>query len=532
MALLLCSNTTGALGMKPLIFSTMLCNSVIAILLHITIILTWLLSFYISVFLHLHAVTNNICGPAMMGLPAIYRAAGLLPTTVCIILVFLCSSLTGSLLSESIQRLNNNKNFDKNIDFPRAFSEIVGHKWHMLVEVLVIISCSVNACAGIVETAQSLDSFLASFVLGKTWGLGIPSMSLIEWDSSSCISAAANGGHDSKLSSCTPFHHNKHDSIISLGYLITTLAFYPLGRHDLKETIVVQIISFLCFFLLIGQFLHEFSDRGFSDAATVPYIGSDMSQLAGVVLFNYAYPITIPSWLNEKKPSVPVNSIIWSASSISTVLYIVFGVLGACSFANTGDDMLILLASNQVSYLTRISAAFFGVLIIGAGVPIFCVIVKNSLATAKICNHDWSLFFGATLPYLVSWLMYQGTLLLTVVNWTGLVVNGSVAFILPLVLAYCAISYNSSSTDVDDIELQDKSTLNQYKYESINTNVDDADTAGGVTTEDEEKPSWVKPFPQFLESSRQPIILFAFFCFTTIVVGTIFLDLFTGAAPP
>ena len=31
-------------------------------------------------------------------------------------------------------------------------------------------------------------------------------------------------------------------------------------------------------------------------------------------------------------------------------------------------------------------------------------------------------------------MMYQGTALITVLNWTGLVVNGVVAFVLPLVL--------------------------------------------------------------------------------------------------
>lgn len=40
------------------------------------------------------------------------------------------------------------------------------------------------------------------------------------------------------------------------------------------------------------------------------------------------------------------------------------------------------------------------------------------------------------MPYLVSWLLYQGTILMTVLSWTGLIINGMVAFILPMVLAY------------------------------------------------------------------------------------------------
>lgn len=39
------------------------------------------------------------------------------------------------------------------------------------------------------------------------------------------------------------------------------------------------------------------------------------------------------------------------------------------------------------------------------------------------------------MPYAVSWMLYQGSLLMSVLNWTGLIVNGLVAFLLPMILA-------------------------------------------------------------------------------------------------
>lgn len=43
--------------------------------------------------------------------------------------------------------------------------------------------------------------------------------------------------------------------------------------------------------------------------------------------------------------------------------------------------MLTLLSSAKVHTVTRIAAALFGVLIIGCGVPVFCVMMKvGSLA--------------------------------------------------------------------------------------------------------------------------------------------------------
>jgi hypothetical protein len=44
-------------------------------------------------------------------------------------------------------------------------------------------------------------------------------------------------------------------------------------------------------------------------------------------------------------------------------------------------------------------------------------------------------FSGAFMPYLICWTLYQGTLLMSMLNWTGLVVNGLVAFLLPMILA-------------------------------------------------------------------------------------------------
>ncbi len=68
------------------------------------------------------------------------------------------------------------------------------------------------------------------------------------------------------------------------------------------------------------------------------------------------------------------------------------------------------------------------------GVPVFSVVIKNSLVAGGICSPDWALFWGSVFPYLLAWMLYQGTYLIALLNWTGLLVNGLVAFVLPLVL--------------------------------------------------------------------------------------------------
>ena len=121
--------------------------------------------------------------------------------------------------------------------------------------------------------------------------------------------------------------------------------------------------------------------------------GASFSQLAGVVLFNFTFSITVPSWLQEKRESVDPVKTIWMSTSFCAVLYVVFGLAAAMSFPAVGDNMLTLLASPRARHLTKVSAALFGFVIIGCGVPVFCVIVKNTLYKGRVCSAYWSLFW-------------------------------------------------------------------------------------------------------------------------------------------
>ena len=49
------------------------------------------------------------------------------------------------------------------------------------------------------------------------------------------------------------------------------------------------------------------------------------------------------------------------------------------------------------------------------------------------------IYRGSVAPYLVCWTLYQGSALAVVLNWTGLIVNGSVAFLLPMMLVLRAL---------------------------------------------------------------------------------------------
>ena len=278
-------------------------------------------------------LTNNMTGPGMMGLPLLFHEAGIIPTSLCIIYVGCCSALCGTMLAETISLVPGNSKFNRKVEYSTAFRMVIGGKWFLIAESLLLCTCFVQAIAGLVETAQSLDSFLASFVLGRTFGLQMyPYPRFLEWSSESCHE---EGQDEVGVSDCTPFF-NDGALVLSFGYILMTMLLLPLGRGHLKDTMMAQRLSFIALVILLLQFYYEFYQKGVFSALyhinsfrsfPVPWWGSNCAKLGGVVLFNYAYAVTVPSWLNERKDTVDVNKVIWSGVAFSSFIYITFGML-------------------------------------------------------------------------------------------------------------------------------------------------------------------------------------------------------------
>lgn len=184
-------------------------------------------------------------------------------------------------------------------------------------------------------------------------------------------------------------------------------------------------------------------------------------------------------------------------------------------------------------------------------------------------------------PFLLSWPLYQGTLLLSVVNWTGLVVNGFVAFLLPMYLVLRSLAlrhldHMPSHDPEDNILLSMVRTSHNHSHDhssssgsgtcvspvsrDVEVSVDYGTVANGGTVRQVRpnthyhlpehcdshtggvhnhvghssevcEDSSVEPLPPFLEPYRYPIVWFMIVCFATIIGGTIFLDIYFGIQP-
>lgn len=280
--------------------------------------------------------------------------------------------------------------------------------------------------------------------------------------------------HDYYTTACAPFTygigHPYEESaiqpafVLSLGYIVCAALFYHLGRVNLEENMCMQIISFVALVVIAGEFIWQFCTLAWpttsteseaaaqapssyentqgGDAASprVPAFGSDWSSCLGVVIFNFNFAVTLPSWVNEKKEGVDVNRIVWGSTLASTLLYAAVGWLGGLAFAHIPDNMLELLASHAaVGPLTRVCALLFGVAIIGLGIPIFCVLMRYNLVLGGVCEQGVGAFMGGVLPWLISWAVYQGHAVMNLLTWTGLILNGFIDFLCPVIVAFVAV---------------------------------------------------------------------------------------------
>ena len=62
------------------------------------------------------------------------------------------------------------------------------------------------------------------------------------------------------------------------------------------------------------------------------------SQVLGIAVFAYAYVVTIPSWVNEKKAGVNINVTVWLPATVGLLMKIATGILGSWAFASLDPD--------------------------------------------------------------------------------------------------------------------------------------------------------------------------------------------------
>jgi len=377
---------------------------------------------------------NSLTGPAMLNIPDTYQRAGVIPTTVTVILLSILSSFCCLHMANTISKVPHNSNYQKEIEYSETFEKFWGHKAFVFTQILFFACVVCLNVSSIVDTAQVVDTIAGHWLPNGTGAIlfheldGDFRTDWVRWDYTSCTEETLAGGD------CIPFGENEDAIVFSLGYFLVLLIFVPMALMDLKENAFLQVIGFIVLLVTSLQFIVLFAKAGIH-TEHLSLWGDSWDTLFGVILFNFALVIAVPAWLYEKEPHVDVPTVIHTSTAMSSLLYISIGILGAMSMPHVSQNMLESMMSGVFGMQMEVSASIFAFFIIGLGCPLFSVLCRLNLTGSGLVSHRTGNILAVYLPFSLSWLFYQGEALTKLLSWGGIMFTSLVAFILPLLVS-------------------------------------------------------------------------------------------------
>ena len=294
---------------------------------------------------------NNITGPAMVALAGVYMNAGWLPATVLLALVGVMSGFGGGFLIEAMSRLPGNAEFEERIEMMYLARQVLAPLAYRVTIFLFVVNLQLSNITAIIQSTQTADYTIMA-IAGSTCGVEFyPHLSwnCVDGQQAAAQNSAAGSstGDDGLSDADSPFGPVW---VVSIGFVLVLIITIPLGYFNLDDNIYVQILAaaILVFFTLIGWF-YGFAQpeqlawdgvatvgvsplqscaQGTESCVTQGGLGSQI----GPIVFNYAYVVTLPSWINEMKPGLSVNKQLWGALIPGIATFIVLGWFSAAFY--------------------------------------------------------------------------------------------------------------------------------------------------------------------------------------------------------
>lgn len=177
---------------------------------------------------------NSLTGPAMLNLPDLYQRSGLIPTTLTVIFVCLLSALGCLHMANTISKVRGNSDFKMEVEYSETFERFWGHRSYVVTQILFFCCITCLNASSIVDSAQVIDTVLGHWSPGGSAAInfyynkdGDLDIILVKWDYSLCSENMLLDG------ACLPFLQTS-GIILSAGYALTFLIFFPMALMDLK----------------------------------------------------------------------------------------------------------------------------------------------------------------------------------------------------------------------------------------------------------------------------------------------------------
>lgn len=278
-----------------------------------------------------------------------------------------------------------------------------------------------------------------------------------------------------QLGASTPYTPNPWGChvVITAGYVMTLAMAIPCGIFNLDDNMIVQVVAFIltlmCWLVWIGAAFIANPPGGWHlDAVNTNPVTGSQAGVLGTILFNFGFVTTVPSWVNEKKPSVSVNKTLWLSTFLCNVIFFVIGIPGAMAFRDilqgpatntclqgaSDDDggqcyngLMSVYTSNDpnahidklfnskaTSFILQLSVYLFPIVAIVSSIPVFSIVIKYNCV-----ENGWSrksaFLWGVVFPWVAALpLLYQPNALSQFINFSSLFFVSFTDFVVPWTL--------------------------------------------------------------------------------------------------
>jgi Transmembrane amino acid transporter protein len=266
---------------------------------------------------------NSLAGPAVLQLPATYQEAGIIPTTIALVVVGLLSSFCSLHMANVVSKVPGNRSFDKEVsqihdfltcgiqcthslepkvEFSEPFRVFWGRRAFVVTQILFFLCTVCLNIAAIVDTAEVVDTFFGHSPFGSA-GLRFDNFDpkFVHWKHGPCSRKEVKNGL------CIAFGDASYGNfLLTAGYFVAAAVFLPVCLMDLKENSAFQIFGFFVLLLISLQFVISFCMYGLKFHHT-PVWGVNYGKMLGVIIFNFSLVVAVPAWLHEKKRKVSTS---------------------------------------------------------------------------------------------------------------------------------------------------------------------------------------------------------------------------------
>jgi len=427
----------------------------------------------IGFFASVALLVNNITGPGVPQLSNTFVEAGWLFPTFCIVAFWLMTTVSSAMFAEAMRKIPGNEHFRDRAEYTTVVDYYFGRKWYIASQIGLNGALQCLNIVSIIQSAQILDNLL-SVLFGKTCGLNLTPFQSI-WNDSA--GAPHNVAGSSDFFSCINTNSLDYGNawgchiVLSAGLVLTAALAIPCGRWNLDDNMLIQTVAFiltiLCWLIWIAA---SFSAYGENDlSAIIPAVNTDpntgsQAGVLGAILFNFGFVTTVPSWINEKKPEVKTNWVLWISTILCVIVFFGVGLPGAYAFNdvlqgpvtntcqrqavdasfNCPNDLLQVLTDKNLipeswqgsasRAVLKTSVYLFPIVAVISSIPVFSIVIKYNMIENNF-SRTTSYLWGVIFPWLIAFpAIYMPNVLGQFVNFSSLIFVAFTDFIVPWAL--------------------------------------------------------------------------------------------------